>query len=56
MIMMEIAELEIYDLSMWKRYTPNFGVIGMFLGTSLIISGFVLLRKSDLRDINLSSE
>jgi hypothetical protein len=46
MIMMEIAELQLYDLSMWGRYLPNFGLIGMFLGAGLIISGFLLLKKS----------
>ena len=56
MITMEIAELAIYDLSMWERYTPNFGVIGMFLGSILIISGFVLIRKYGLGDRNLISE
>ena len=56
MIMMEIAELVIYDLSMWTRYTPNFGVIGMFIGTILIITGFVVIRKYGLRDTNLSPD
>jgi hypothetical protein len=56
MIMMEIAELVIYDLSMWNRYIPNFGVIGMFLGTLTILSGFVLIRKYGFRDTNINSE
>ena len=42
MIMMEIAELNIYDLSMWGRYVPGFGVVGMFIGASLIIFGSLL--------------
>ena len=42
---MQLAESVIYNLSMWNRYIPNFGVIGMFLGSSLIICGFVLIRK-----------
>ncbi len=45
MILMELAESVIYNLSMWNRYIPNFGVIRMFLGASLIICGFVLIRK-----------
>lgn len=46
MIMMEIAELQLYSLSMWGRYFINFGVIGMFLGAGLTICGFFLIRRS----------
>jgi len=45
MIMMEIAELQIYGLSMWDRYTPNFGLIGMYIGATVIIVGFILIKK-----------
>jgi hypothetical protein len=45
MIMMEIAELQLYGLSMWSRYLPHFGLIGMFLGATLIICGFFLIKK-----------
>ena len=44
---MEIAELLIYDLSMWNRFLSSFGVIGMFIGAGIIISGFVLIKKID---------
>ena len=37
MVMMEIAERNLYDLSMWGRYIPGFGVIGLFIGAGLII-------------------
>ncbi|MHA1933072.1 MAG: hypothetical protein ACW96X_11050 [Promethearchaeota archaeon] len=47
---MEIAELSIYDLSMWDRYIPNFGVIGMFLGAGFIITGFIVIKKFRTRD------
>ncbi|MFX1571593.1 MAG: hypothetical protein ACFFB0_02510 [Promethearchaeota archaeon] len=46
MTLMEIAELQLYDLSMWNRYFPSFGVIGMFLGAGLIIVGFFLVKKN----------
>ena len=42
MVMMEIAELNIYDFNMWDRYVPGFGVLGMFIGASLIIFGSFL--------------
>jgi len=45
MILMEIAELRLYDLSMWNRYLPSFGVLGMFLEAGLIISGSFLIKK-----------
>jgi hypothetical protein len=48
MIMMEIAELVIYDFSMWNRYIPNFGLIGMYLGSLIIIIGFTLVKKYQL--------
>ncbi len=44
-VMMEVAELFIYDVSMWNRYIPSFGVIGMFLGAGLIICGFFVIKK-----------
>jgi hypothetical protein len=47
MIMMEIAELLLYNLSMWNRYFPSFGVIGMFLGAGIIIGGFFSINKTD---------
>ena len=50
MLSMEIAELSIYDLSMWDRYIPNFGVIGMFLGAGFIITGFIVIKKFRPRD------
>ena len=44
MAAMEIAELDIYGLSMWGRYVPGFGVIGLFIGTSLIIFGILITK------------
>ena len=44
MVMMEIAERNIYDLSMWDRYVPGFGVIGMFIGAGLIIFGSLITK------------
>ena len=44
MIMMEIAERNIYDLSMWGRYVPGFGVIGLFIGAGLIIFGSLITK------------
>lgn len=44
MIMMEIAERNIYDVSMWGRYVPSFGVIGLFIGASLIIFWSLLTK------------
>lgn len=44
MVMMEIAERNIYDISMWGRYVPGFGVIGMFIGAGLIILGSLLTK------------
>jgi len=44
MVMMEIAERNIYDISMWDRYVPGFGVIGMFIGAGLIILGSLLTK------------
>ncbi|MHA1509490.1 MAG: hypothetical protein ACTSO6_12390 [Promethearchaeota archaeon] len=43
-VMMEIAERNIYDLSMWGRYVPSFGVIGLFIGAALIIFGSLLTK------------
>ena len=45
MILMEIAELQLYDISMWNRYIAHFGVIGMFIGAGLNITGFFLIKK-----------
>ena len=42
--MMEIAERNLYDLSMWGRYVPGFGVIGLFIGAGLIIFGGLIIR------------
>ncbi|MHA2325642.1 MAG: hypothetical protein ACXACB_09595 [Promethearchaeota archaeon] len=50
MVMMEFAELSIYDLSMWNRYIPNFGLIGLYLGAGLMIVGFLLIKKFKLTD------
>jgi len=44
MVMMEIAERNIYDLSMWGRYIPGFGVIGLFIGAGLIIFGSLITK------------
>ena len=44
MVMMEIAERSIYDLSMWDRYVPSFGVIGLFIGAGLIIFGSLIIK------------
>jgi len=44
MVGMEIAERNIYDISMWGRYIPGFGVIGLFIGACLIILGSVLTK------------
>lgn len=44
MTMMEIAERSIYELSMWSRYVPGFGVIGLFIGADLIIFGSLLTK------------
>ncbi len=44
LMMMEFAEVQIYDLSMWSRYKPCFGVIGLFLGGALIILGSILTK------------
>ncbi|MFX1480827.1 MAG: hypothetical protein ACFFCI_22290 [Promethearchaeota archaeon] len=46
MIVMEIAEFEIYNLSMWNRYIPIFGVVGPFIGAGLIIIGYFINKKS----------
>ena len=43
-VMMEIAEWNIYDLSMWGRYVPGFGVIGLFIGAGLIIFGSLITK------------
>jgi len=44
MVGMEIAEGNIYDISMWGRYIPGFGVIGLFVGSFLIIIGSLLTK------------
>ena len=44
MVMMETAERNIYDISMWGRYVPGFGVIGLFIGASLIIFGSLFTK------------
>ncbi len=44
MVMMEIAEQEIYDISMWNRYVPGFGLIGLFTGASLIIIWSIITK------------
>jgi hypothetical protein len=49
MVMMEIAERSIYDISMWSRYVPGFGVLGLFIGASLIIFRSVLTKLIKLR-------
>ena len=43
-VMMEIAERNTYDLSMWGRYVPGFGVIGLFIGAGLIIFGSLITK------------
>lgn len=45
MSMMEFAERTMYDLSLWNRYVPGFGVIGLFIGACLIIFGSVLTKS-----------
>ena len=45
MVIMEVGEFESYDISMWNRYVPIFGVVGMFLGAGLIIMGYFLIKK-----------
>ncbi|MFX1326146.1 MAG: hypothetical protein ACFE8N_14445 [Promethearchaeota archaeon] len=49
---MEFAENSQYDLSMWNRYISNLGVVGMFLGGAIIISGFFLIGKYIKGDLN----
>jgi hypothetical protein len=44
MVGMEEAEQAIYDISMWGRYVPSFGVIGLFIGAGLIIIGSLLTK------------
>lgn len=44
MVGMEEAERNIYDLSMWSRYIPSFGLIGLFIGACLIIFGSLLIK------------
>ena len=42
MVGMEIAERNIYSISMWSRYIPGFGIIGLLIGANLIIFGSIL--------------
>lgn len=49
MVMMEIAEQEIYDISMWGRYVLGFGVIGLIIGASFIILGSLLIKYVKVR-------
>ena len=44
MVGMEKAEQAIYGISMWGRYVPSFGVIGLFIGAGLIIIGSLLTK------------
>ena len=44
MVMMEIAERTIWGISMWGRYIPSFGVIGLLLGSVTIIIGSLLIK------------
>ena len=44
MVMMENAEQTIWGISMWGRYIPGFGLIGLFLGAILIIIGSFLIK------------
>ena len=44
MVGMEKAEQAIYGISMWGRYVPGFGVIGLFIGACLIIIGSLLTK------------
>lgn len=46
MAMMEFAEQQIYDLSMWGRYSPRFGMIGLFIGAGVIICGILITKKN----------
>jgi hypothetical protein len=41
---MEIAEQNIWGISMWGRYIPGFGVIGLFLGAFMIIIGSFMTK------------
>jgi flagellar motor component MotA len=42
MVGMEEAEQAIYAISMWGRYIPGFGIIGLLIGANLIIFGSIL--------------
>lgn len=44
MLMMEVSEQLIYGISLWGRYIPCFGLIGIFLGAVLIIIGTILIK------------
>ncbi len=56
MITMEIAELQLYGISFWLRYLPNFGLIGMFLGAGIIICGFLLIKKLTAEKMSVKTQ
>jgi hypothetical protein len=49
MVMMELAEQTIWGISMWQRYIPGFGIIGLFTGASLIIIGGLAIKYSSIK-------
>lgn len=49
-IKMEVFYNILWGASHWQFYSPNFGVIGPFIGSTLIIVGFFLVKKNDERD------
>ncbi|MFX0023894.1 MAG: hypothetical protein ACFE9S_16325 [Candidatus Hermodarchaeota archaeon] len=46
-VVMEVFYIISWGVSHWQFYSPNFGVIGPFIGSALIIGGFFLLKKED---------
>ncbi|MFX1243066.1 MAG: hypothetical protein ACFFA7_17605 [Promethearchaeota archaeon] len=49
-IMMEVFYNITWGNSHWQFYSPNFGVIGPFIGSTLIIIGFFQVKNNDDRE------
>lgn len=45
-IFMEIGWLLYHDQSFWDAYSPSFGLVGIFLGAILTITGYFILKKN----------
>jgi len=45
MVMKEISTIISFNHSFWGLLSPGFGIIGLFLGATLEIVGFLLYRK-----------